>query len=56
MKKITITISIDPLKEGNLSERSKSNKIGNDMINKVTEALNNIDTSNILFDVNISTE
>ena len=56
MKNITIKIELSPLAHNNQIELSKANQIGNDMIHKITNVLNEIDTSNLYFDVKITTE
>lgn len=56
MKTITIKIEISPLQENNQIELSKANQEGNDIIHKITKVLNEIDTSNLFFDVKIATE
>ena len=56
MKTITVKVEIKPLNDYNLIESSKCNMIGNEMINKITDVLKDINTSKIHFDVKITTE
>ena len=56
MKTINVKIEIKPLNNCNLIESSKCNEIGNNMINRITEVLKDIDKSGIHFDVKITTE
>lgn len=56
MKTINIKIEIRPLDGSNLIKLSKCNEIGNDMINRITEVLKDIDKSEIHFDVKITAE
>ena len=56
MKNIIVKIEIRPLNDCNLIQSSECNKIGNDMINKITDVLKDINTSEIYFDVKITAE
>lgn len=56
MRKINITIEIHPLETCNVSEASRSNKVGNEIIQKITDVLSEIDTSKLFFDIKINSE
>ena len=56
MKRVIIKIEISPLAHNNQIELSKANQIGNDMIHKITNLLNEVDTSKFYFDVKITAE
>ena len=56
MKTVNVKIEIKPLNDCNLIESSKCNEIGNDIINRITGVLKDINKSEIHFDVKITTE
>ena len=56
MKNITIKIQISPIQENNLIEASQANKVGNNIIHKITGVLNDVKTSDVNFDFKITTE
>lgn len=56
MRYINIEIEVNPIEPDNPFSRTTANKKSSELINKITEAISNFDTTGIFFTIKINSE